>query len=161
MATGEIAFVGSSQHDGSMPDIVRPEHPSDWESLLEQRANEARDCERDATNEDKRLIKLYLPLLLQKDTQNTPSKSITVCQWRPPKTLNKEHAAQIISQHLFGHLNTVPFTDVVEEAACPSKPKSTEVLKACAKCIYDDYQSSKRLRDEYASVRDVGFYLLE
>jgi hypothetical protein len=160
MAPGEIAFVNSSQYDRSTPDIARLEHSLNWESLLEQRTNEACDFERDATDEDRRLIKLYLPLF-QKDTQNTTSQSVTGCQWRPPRALHKEYNAQIINLHFLEHLNRVPFTDIVEEAICLSKPKSIRVLDACVKRIHYNYQASKGLRDEYTGVRDVGFYLSE
>lgn len=119
---------------------------------------EADDFERSASVDDKRLIKLYLPSLVQEVAQRSPSQSVTECQWRPPRMLNKQQAARIIGQHVFEHFCRVPFTDIVKEASCGSKPESIEELHACATRIYHEYQSSEGRRQEYARDENVRFF---
>jgi hypothetical protein len=137
--------------------VVQSREFWNWQDLLTWRVSEAKDFGRSASDEDKRLIELFLPSLRQEAAQSTPSQPVTGCQWRPPRTLNKQHAASIIGQHVFEHFYRVHFTDIVEEAACGSKPESIKELHACAWRIYYEYQSSEGLRDEYARVEDVGF----
>jgi hypothetical protein len=137
--------------------IVESCELQNWPDLLKWRVLEAEDLERSASDEDKCLIELFLPCLRHKAAQSTPSSSATGCQWRPPRALSKQHTASIIGQHGFKHFGKVSFMDIVKEAACGSTSESMEELHACARRIYYEYQSSERLRDEYARVRDVGF----
>jgi hypothetical protein len=127
----------------------------DWPSLLRWRESEARDFAASACDEDKQLIRLYLPPLRRKYAQNSQSDSSPDCHWTPPVVDSSKQAAHIIVSHLFGHFREVSFTEVVE-GAYGNSSKSTERLYACARHINHWYQSSTELQSKYKHILYVS-----
>jgi hypothetical protein len=117
---------------------------ADWCKLLQSRVQEAKDYYPFASNEERRLIDLYLPSL--HGTQN-PLESLQQCQWRPPSASRirdlRHHTRSIIS-HVKGHIQTIPVTEAAK-SICGFRSLAIESLKACATCIRLSYQFAPEL----------------
>lgn len=132
-----------------------------WQALLNSRVKEAEDFEKSASNKDKRLIGLYLPRLRQEPAQDPRPDSPQYCQWVPSaadKIPGKKRVARNIDSHFSEHIREVTFIDVVQ-AACYFKLRSGSIktLEACARHIYNWYQSSTQLQSKYKHIQDVSF----
>lgn len=161
----EIYFTNSRQNEdentasrsvysSSTLDIVRPRPSSDWLSLLESRANEARDFLETACHRDEDLIARYLPSLCR-GSVNTPPQSAAELRWAPPKDLNREHTAGIIASRVLEEIHAITFTEFIR-AGCGFRSERIENLYTLARGIYRWYQSSIQLQEEYSGLESVS-----